>query len=524
MDGHFLNEKHNWIIPGIGLGFRHLMGTSFINKEGTAFGVSSFTVFGHLGVPGDLTTSTEYMFGVAQDIQDMTFSGQVSFNPSMSGTYRLNLLTNTGRDLIVIDELVTGGQDYTFDFNYTFDAFAGETFFLVGGILFFPLAVTNYNETSISLSFRSRYRTTYIKGLRPAWVLQKLLDKITGGGYAISTGYLGNDWDNLVLTSGDAIRGLPGAKLKISMSEFLESYNIPCNISWGIRNNIFYVEKKENAFQPTIQYNLGEVNKLVISPAKDYHYNVVKVGYPNTDTNDVNGRDEFNVTVTYTSPVTKVNRVLDLVSTIGASMYEIEITRINLDGKTTTDSNNDNRNYFLHIEKTETVGTGNEPALYFKLLRNTYTSVTGLLNADSSFNLELHPELCLKRHGNYLRGVFYWNDSGSLTFQQSDKNGNVVVMNGTQVYIGNKSINIGSLSSTPLFIPLTFKCESPIGSSFISAMDNGPDGTFALTYDGFNLYGFPMDVGIQPATRPAQESILLCSPATDISNLITFAR
>lgn len=379
------------------------------------------------------------------------------------------------------------------------------------------------NDGTFEVDYNYRHRTTFIKGLRPAYVAQKLLDKITGGGYTFTSAYLTTVWENLLITSGDAIRGFTGAKLKISWQDFFDGYNVPCNLSSGIRNQQLYIEEKANAFQPTIQQALGAVKNMKPSTAKEFQYNVVKIGYPNTDTNDVNGRDEFNVTLTYSSPVTRVNKVLDLISKIIASMYEIEITRINLDGRTTTDDTNDNKSFFLHVEKTATAGTGDEPATYYKLLRNTYTSITGLISPSTAFNLELHPELCMRRHGNFLRSIFYWLDGDDLVRETSDKNDKVIVMQGSQIYIGNKNTRIGTLDP-PLFIPVIFKAEGPMPMSIIDTMDAGPDGTFSFVYGDNIYYGFPMEVGIQPSNRPAQETTLLCSPATDLKQLITMSR
>src|SRR5574341_1783279 len=75
-------------------------------------------------------------------------------------------------------------------------------------------------------------------------------------------------WENLLITSGDAIRGFAGAKLKISWSDFYEGYNVPCNLCAGIRNQVLFIEKKEDAFQPTIQQAMGEVKDLRVSTAK----------------------------------------------------------------------------------------------------------------------------------------------------------------------------------------------------------------------------------------------------------------
>jgi hypothetical protein len=535
MDGHFLNEKQNFIIPG-GISFTgdHILYVSFINKEGNAFGVAPYTVNGKNGTP-DVTTSPDFFLAsTVQSIGSNSLAGNVTFSTfNNGGPFSYTLILRYSSGLIVTLATISGtsiGDTYTLPFNYNLDLLDGEEYFLYAISAGTPI---NYHDSEFSVSFKSRYKTTYIKALRPVYIAQKLLDKITGGGYTFNSTYLSTEWENLLITSGDGIRaygsagalnpGFTAPKLKISWSEFYEGYNVPCNLSSFIRNQILNIEKKEDVFKPTIQQAMGEVTDLVVNTAKDFQYNVVKIGYPNTDTEGVNGRDEFNVTQTYTSPITRVNKVYELVSKIIASMYEIEITRINLDGKTTTDDNNDNRNFFLHVEKTATTGSGTQPATYYKLLRNTYTSISGLLNPASAFNLELHPELCLYRHGNIIRSIFYWQDAKDLVFQTSDKNGNVVVMNGTTTYIGNKNIRVGTLSPA-LFIPLTFKYTSPMPNGFVNTMDAGPDGTFSFQYNGDTHYGFPVDVGIQPANRPAQESTLLCSPQTDLTKLITMSR
>lgn len=533
-------------------GTNFFLPVAFINSEGQSAGINfvAQALENVTGQPFDDKKNSDNILANADQFNtgpvQLNITGVLKFKCTVNDPglgFRVRFLTNTQtivnqNDYMIFEFGPSPGNSYQFTINETINLQPGEKLHLEG--IFFggitgsiDIGIEFLEGSDLSISYVNRYRTTYIKGLRPLYVAQKLLDKITGGGYSVSSSYLSNEWENLIITSGDGIRaydnsgslitGFKPPKIKISWADFYDSYNVPCNLSQGIRSQALFIEKKEAVFQPTIQQNMGEVTGLGITTAKDFQYNVVKIGYPNTDTNDLNGKDEFNVTYTYTSPITRVNKSLDLVSKVIASMYEIEITRINLDGKPTTDDDNDNRLFFIHVEKTPTSGVVGEPAVYYKLLRNTYTSISGLISPSTAFNLELHPELCLYRHGNFLRSVFYWQDAKNLVYQTSDKNGNVVVMNGSTTYIGNKNIRIGSLAA-PLFIPLTFKFKSPMPDDFITTMDNGPDGTFSFTYDGVPYYGFPMDVGIQPANRPAQESTLLCSPQTDLTKLITMSR
>jgi hypothetical protein len=521
LDGVYLHEKHNWIVQTDSRGGDVLVGMIFTTKEGEASGVATFTVYSKIE-PGDLTTSSDYFLTTTQIIDGMRLWGSVNVTVLAidTGTVNVRLKSNLGRNDVIASMPYTAGNPIEIPFDYSFTSNIGENFFLVVDTP--NLAFVEIEESNITLEYRSRYPTTYVKGLRPAYVAQQLLDKITGGGYTFSSTYLTTVWENLLVTSGDAIRGFENAKLKISWSEFFEGYDVPCSLCYGIRNQALYIEEKAKGFQSTILQAMGEVKDLVVSAAKDFQFNTVKVGYPNTDTEDVNGRDEFNVTQAYTSPVKKVSKVFELVSKIRASMYEIELTRIKTAGKDTTDDDNDTRSFFLHVEKTATEGAGDEPGSYYKLLRNTYDSVAGILDPDSAFNIELHPELCLKRHGSYLRGVFYWLN-GNLDYQTSDKNGNLAVVKGGQTYIGQKNIPIPGLGS-PLFYPLQFKFESPMSNDIVETMDAGPDGTFSFQYDGNTYYGFPMEVSFQPANRPAQETVLLCSPQTDLTKLITLSR
>jgi len=485
-----------------------------------------------LEIPAGTQLTIKYKFGITLRLAD-----GISPIPNPHYLFQIHAFDkdgNTTLDQDVInytaDVLIFYGH-HLFEGTVTYNIPVKSTIYFrstatANGLTTFYTYDSNYADEDgglITVSYNYTHPTTYIKALRPAYIGQKLLDKITGGGYTFNSEYLNNVRENLLTTCGDAVRQIQEAKLKISWSDFYDSYNVPCNLSAGIRDGNMVVERKAAAFQPYIQQSLEAATGLSITTAKDFQFSSVKIGYPNTDTEDVNGRDEFNVTQTYTSPITRSNKVLELVSKIKASMYEIELTRINLDGKTTTDDSNDNSAFFLLVEKTATAGTDAEPAVYYKLLRETYTSISGIISPATAFNVPISPKACLLAHGNYLRSIFWGQDAGYLVFQTSDKNAELTrTVNG--VTISEKAnVFIGDLDPA-LFIPLEFKFTSPMAKDIIATMDAGPDGTFAVPYDGTVLYGFPMEVGIQPANNPAQETTLLCSPQTDLSKLITYGR
>jgi len=520
MDGHYLNEKRNFITQSAGLLALHLIGILETTREGNAPGLASFTVYADGDYPSSFATDTRYWFLTTQVINDINVSGSMSFQwLNEIGHFIVELHSSTGQIITLFDDNVTVGN-HSFDFDEDLNSAADERWFLVGRILGFGSAAVVYGEQDIAITFKSRFPTTFIKAL-PGWAAaQQLLNKMAGvTGYTFRSEYLSSVWKGLMITSMDAIRGLDGAKIKTSWNDHFDSYNVPCNIEASLQGTVLSVEEKAQAFQSGVVQDLGAVKNLKVKPADDHQYNTIKIGYPNSNTEDVNGRDEFNVTHVYSSPVKRVAKELSLVSKYKASMYEIELGRINLDGKTTTDSSNDNDVYFLMLEDNYTIGTGDEPARYYKLRRDTYDSITGLLNPETAFNVLISPKRCLLTHGNYLRGVFYWHEGSNLVFQTSDKNAELKTVSGGVIIEEKANVNIGTLAA-PLFIPLEFEFESLVPKDIIDTMEDSPAGTFQIEYDGEELFGFVQEISIKPANNPAQDVVLLCSPETDLTKLI----
>jgi hypothetical protein len=511
MDGVQLSEKHNFIIPEVGLPFAHLLFASFINKEGNASGVASFTVFGHLGYP-DFATSDEYLFAVTQDIAGMRLKGQIKFKCTGSAAhYYLRLITSTGRVLTIIDdEFVTQDQTYTFDFDYLFDAFEGEKFFLVNATQNNPFFIANYLETEFSLLFQSIYRGSIIKALRPLYVFQQLISKISGGTYTAQSDYLANQINDVVVTCGDAIRGIDDAVIKTSLRDFFTSFNSHFGLGMGMLGSTLRLEPKSFWVQYTDVIDLGEVSKMKVSPANDLLINNIKVGTPNQDYDDVNGKQEFNTTSEYSAPITRVAKELNLVSVYRADCYGIEFTRLNLDGKTTTDNDSDNDVFMIHIEDAPQ-GDG-----LYHLDRSLNAGAAGLLSPATVFNLYLTPARALRRNGDYIRSLFYKLESRYLTFQTADKNDDVVAGGITE----NADVQVASLS------PALFSCnylefETKVPIDTLELLRANPLKAFAGTWAGFSFVGIPDKISVQPGDNGAQTFKLLAAPTQDFTPLIS---
>lgn len=349
-----------------------------------------------------------------------------------------------------------------------------------------------------------------IKALRPLYVFQQLISKISNGQYTAQSDYLANQINDVVITCGDAIRGIEGSVIKTSLRDFFTSYNSHFGLGMGMMGNTLRLEQKSFWVQYTDVIDLGEVSKMKVSPASDLLVNNIKVGTPNQEYDDVNGKQEFNTTHEYSAPITRVAKELNLVSVYRADCYGIEFTRLNLDGKDTTDNDSDNDVFIIHIEDAPQ-GDG-----LYHLDRSLNIGATGLLSPATVFNLYLTPARALMRNGDYIRSLFYKLDSRYLTFQTSDKNDAVVAGGITE----NADVQLASLAS-PLFSCNYLEFETKVPYNLFDLLNANPLKAFTGTWAGFTFVGIPDKISAQPGDNGAQTYKLLASPTTDLTQLIT---
>lgn len=365
------------------------------------------------------------------------------------------------------------------------------------------------NDGDFSISYTYTHHSTTIKGLRPLYVFEQLISKMSDGAYVPQSTYLDTIKD-VVISCGDAVRGITGAVIKTSLRDFFTSYNSDFGLGMGMIGNTLRMEEKGFWVQYTDIIDLGEVSKLKHSPATDLLINNIKIGTPNQDYDDVNVKQEFNTTHEYSAPITRIAKELNLVKVYRSDCYGIEFTRLNLDGKTTTDNDSDNDVFQIHIEDAPRVD-----GLYH-LDRALNAGATGLLTPSTVFNLYLTPARGIRRNGNYIRSLFYKLDAKYLKFQTTDKNNAVVAGGITE----SADIQIASLD------PALFSCnylefETKVPYNLFEILAISPLKAFSGTWAGFSFVGIPNKISIQPGDNAAQTFQLLASPTTDLTQLIT---
>lgn len=361
------------------------------------------------------------------------------------------------------------------------------------------------------ITFDYRYRSTNIKALRPAYVFSQLISKITDGQFTTSSALLSATAKDFVLTCGDAIRGIAGAKIKTSLKDFFSSYNTRFNIGLGNKDEVAVIEQKQAFYTPDVIVDLGEISDLQITPASDYLYNTLKIGWPAQDYDDVNGKDEFNNTHNYTTPVKRLSKELDLTAPYRCDPYGIEFTRINLEDKVTTDNEADNDVFIINIAED---GDGG-----YILNRPAYSEITGVAAGNSIYNVELSPKRCLEAHGNYLHIGMDKLDDGKLTFQTTEKNAALVTILNGKTYQENADVVIGALAPK-LFLPVQFQFDCKVPVNIVDLIEANPYGKVQFSWNG-NIYrGYIVEASQQPATDAQQTFKLIASTDNDMTKLI----
>lgn len=366
------------------------------------------------------------------------------------------------------------------------------------------------NDGDFSISYTYTHPSTTIKALRPLYVFQQLISKISDGAYVPVSAYLQNEIQDVVVTCGDAIRGIEGAKIKTSLRDFFTSYNSDFGLGMGMIGSTIRLEEKAYWVQYTDFIDLGEVSKMKVSPATDLLINNIKNGSPNQTYDDVNGKQEFNTTQERSAPITRVAKDLNLISVYRKDCYGIEFARLNLDGKTTTDNESDNDVFMIHIEDAPQADT------LYHLDRSLNVGATGLLTPSTVFNLYLTPARAIRRNGNYIRSLFYKLESKYLKFQTTDKNSAVVAGGITE----NADIEIASLDAA-LFSCNYLEFETKVPFNLFEILAASPLKAFAGTWAGFSFVGIPVKISMQPGDNAAQTFQLLASPDTSLLPLIT---
>lgn len=422
---------------------------------------------------------------------------------------------------------LVAGQTYTYTVNQPIILAPGEKLFLLGDI---TNEITGAIEDSVkflpnsklSFNFTNRFKPSLVDFFDIADVFSKLIKSMTGGTF--TTGYsnlLSRLGMKIAITSGDGIRGIANAPLKITWNNFWSLVNYEDDPALFVVGNEVHIETKKDTIDFSSIIDVGEVSGFQVSTANSLKFNRLKIGCPNQDYGATNGKDEFMTTLEMSSPVNSVSTEVDFISDVRLDGFGMEFIRTGLDGKTTTDNIGDGAPFGIHItdvKSTVTDPTG-APVSAYLLNRALNPYASGVLSPASVFNLALSPKQCLLRKGNYFISCLNMQEAKQLVFQNLDKNQGLRVMPPTgRVVIENANETIGDLG-VPYFKPVLFDFTAQAANDIIQRRKSNPRSVIRFTLEGITYVCIPQKEGIQPATDAAQAYQLLAGPGNDITLL-----
>lgn len=478
-----------------------------------------------------------------------TSGGDSSFQMRI---FKTNTVTTTTTSIYTGDTRTIGaGGDGTF--NYVIDA----SFDLSqNDIIYIVLKRTAgsdcewMQQEGMPLEIKYQYYTSEftVTGLPWYEVGKQLINKLTKGLATFQSLLLtqaitykaGIDCrpESVLMLSGDSIRGIANPKIKISLKDYLKATDVMFCAGLGITDNTVEIEKRSHFFKrlktndsTNLIAHLDKLEDWTIEDAEDIRFNEVHIGYRSgeNEVGDLNGRDEFNTTVKFTSSYSKNKNVLDLVSPVSASGFQIYITYANYvtSEAENKDNKNDNKLFALQYKynpATPNVGT----ALYPTDISGSAV-VTGVTDSNRVLNIGLSPKRCLIRHLYWLLSHFYNSHPGTddylLTYQTTDRNPNLQarlsttnsIAEASDIYLDQEAAHYGQ---TRLFYPLYVKPETVSPENYKQRWTDNRYGVFTTDIEGVTVEGYPLSVKERNEVPKVHEVKLLLTANNNPMNFI----
>lgn len=349
MDGMFIAGKEKWFITEYTqpVGTGAYLGLQPLNSDTVSNGFAALSSFPNTDAPS--LDNVNYWGEATNTITGAVLGGIITLD-SQIGTQAhtldlviFNAKTGVTRTINLFTGNVTAGSPLPVVLNTSFDMTDGDRLFLRDSGPF--LAGRKILESQIDITFASRASATTV----PAFTLfdlgRKLVEKMTGSADNFSSSLLEDlvDGSTILVTSGDGVRGLPNASIKTSWRDYFKAVDVYMAAGMQITDKV-RIESRESFFDSTQEpIDLGEVKKFRCSPAINYMGTSVKIGHAEQQVDDTNGKLDFNGFDIFISPIKRLAaKEIDLQTNWKAGPIEIEQTRANYEGKTTTDKSTDN--------------------------------------------------------------------------------------------------------------------------------------------------------------------------------------
>lgn len=349
MDGMYIYGKFRWIIPEYDSLSDGYPGLFQLPNDNPVPGLAIFDTLQNNTGGAPTQDTIEYFMEFKQDIENIHITGIIA-NTNRLGSpgpldIRLRVFnTVSGTERLNID--LTPDDPYPENYNVVID----QTIDFIEGDRVFLKAGGPFSESNLTVEALSKPEDSVIRGFTIYDLGRKLIEKITGLADNFDAPFL--ETVNIILTSGDGVRGLDGAAVKTSWREYWKAVDVYCKAQMTIDTKI-RIKARETAYDSTqTPVDLGEIKNFKCTPATDQIATSVKFGNAEQQVDDTNGKFDPMGFMIFSTPVKSIpDKQLDLQSPYKASPYEIEQTRANYEGKITTDKETDNDVFALAVVK-----------------------------------------------------------------------------------------------------------------------------------------------------------------------------
>lgn len=306
---------------------------------------------------------------------------------------------------------------------------------------------------------------------------ERLMEIMTGEkGRYVSDFFTDGEFKLKGLTSGKHIRGFEDAVISTSLNEFISNSNALFNMAWNVEmingKEVLRHEPLEYFFRPesVIKIN-NQVNNVSRSVATELIFSSITSGYkkPSGDNlyEEVQGLNEYNTSNDYITPITRIDKKLDITSPYRADSEGKELTlrqriTVNPTGDYRTDNN------IFNIDLKEGVS-------------NVYTERTWVddfedlpLNVfapETSTGLRLTPYRNLKRNSFLFNSALVKFNSDFIRYSSTRGNSSLTTKKvGENNVSENGDYRIDSLVN-PMFISQWIEFEYPVNYELINQVN-----------------------------------------------------
>lgn len=408
---------------------------------------------------------------------------------------------------------VTGGP---FNFNVSFDfvhnLIAGQRLFFYVRTDVMPSSLkASIEEGDLTISYNQVSDPSNCKGIKMMDLFRRIMRRIAPQ-QQVDSFLLKNQWNNLIVTCGNAIRELDNAAIQTTLSDFFDTCNAIESAGMGFDMGVLKIEQRPFFFRPLKIDTLTGIKECVFSVAIDMVFNSVLTGYDDGNTDDTDGQFEYNSGQEWSLPIDRIQRKEDYKSKYRADQYGIEKLRVGFVKKTDdTSSDNDVFIFDCYLDGAD----------YRPILGSSYIFVTGMSSlqaASGAYNLRLTPKKNLLRHESYLKSILTWYKSRYIEFASAEKNKNLVTVSNGQGIAPNirvaesESISVASLNGE-YFKPVIATLQTKLPKGFINKIDATPFGFIEFDFNDLVYRGYILESSIDLAKNAEREIKLLLTDA-----------